>query len=232
MAGLLSAAASLALAGSMLFNGSVNLAAPQHDVDGLLFLVNRDWRVSSDYEPALRMTNVPGQVRRMRPDAAGPLEQMYAAATKELGVTLVDISGYRSYGKQAAIYNRKLKSSGSREMADRWVARPGASEHQLGLAMDVGQRNAKGNLSNAFGKTKGGKWLRENCWRFGFILRYDQGWEKITGYSFEPWHVRYVGKYAREIHQANQPLETWLAAYRESNLLDLVAPTEPIFINE
>ena len=224
MAGLLSTLASLAAAGTLMVSGGVNTAAPQHDVTGQTFLVNRQWRVSKDWRPELRMTNVPGQVRQMRPDAAACLEEMYAACKQETGMILVDISGFRSYGKQSAIYSRKLRNSGSRAAADKYVARPGASEHQLGLAMDVGQRGGKGNLGSSFGKTKGGIWLRENCWRFGFILRYQQGWESITGYNYEPWHVRFVGKEnAKRIHEANVPLETWLLGERERILRDLVS---------
>ncbi len=113
---------------------------------------------------------------------------------------------------------------GSKEKADEYVARPGASEHQLALAMDVGQESDKVNLTSSFGRTKGGKWVRENCWRFGFILRYDEGWEEITGYSYEPWHVRYVGKEnAQRIYEANVPLETYLQAWRAEKLIEIVA---------
>ena len=94
------------------------------------------------------------------------------------------------------------------------MAPPGASEHQTGLAMDVGQRN-KETLERSFADTEGGKWCRENCWRFGFILRYDEPWEEITGYKYEPWHFRNVGReFAKEIHDAGEPYETWIAKYR------------------
>ena len=94
------------------------------------------------------------------------------------------------------------------------VAEPGASEHHLGLAMDVGQQS-KPNLSEKFAETEGGIWTRENCWRFGFILRYGEEWEAVTGYKYEPWHFRYVGKeLAKEIHDANVPFETWMTGYR------------------
>ena len=223
MAGLWTTLASLAAAGSLMVTGALNAAAPQHDAGGNLLLVNREWRISESFVPQLRMTNVPGQLRRMRPDAAAALEAMYAACHEETGATLVDVSGYRAYSKQVVIYKRKLRSSGSQKKADEFVARPGASEHQTGLTMDIGQRNASSNLAGSFGKTKGGIWLRENSWRYGFILRYDQEWEEITGYRYEPWHFRYVGvELARQIHDANIPLETWLLGYREGLLLDIV----------
>lgn len=224
MASLLTTLTSLAAAGAMMLSGSVESAAPQNDIDGTLFLVNRQWRVSDDYVPSLRMTEVPGQVRRLQPEASLALEKMYAAAKEELGVTLTSVSGYRSYAKQQAIYKNKLSNvGGSKARADEYVARPGASEHQLGFAMDVGQKNSKAGLTASFAKTKGGQWLAENCYRFGFILRYQEGWEDVTGYNYEPWHVRYVGEeWSMKIKEAGVPFETFLLNLREEILLDLV----------
>ena len=219
---------SLLAAGSMAVSSALNTAAPQHDVDGLLFLVNRQYTVSFAYEPPdLEMSDVPGQVRRMRPDAAAALREMFQACKEETGCQLLSISGYRSYAKQEGIYNRKLRSVKKNiEKAQEYVAPPGASEHQTGLAMDVGQKH-KIHLEESFRDTEGGKWCRENCWRFGFILRYDETWEEITGYKFEPWHFRYVGKeYAKEIHEANVPLETWLIQHRVKVMTELINPTD------
>ena len=213
---------SLAAAGTMMTSAALDTAAPQHDPEGLLFLANRTWRVSKAYVPEYRLTNVPGQVRNLRDDAARALEKMYAACKEEIGITLVSVSGYRSYSKQTNIYNAKVKSVGSKVKADEYVARPGASEHQLALAMDVGQKG-KVNLSAEFAKFGGGKWIADNCWKYGFILRYGQGWEEVTGYEYEPWHIRYVGKeMAKAIHEKNIPLETFLLLWREGILMDLV----------
>ena len=201
---------SLLAAASMAVSGAMNAAAPQHDPDGLLFLVNRQNMVSMAFEP-------------------DDLEM------SETGCQLLSISGFRSYAKQEGIYRRKLRSvKGDTEKAQEYVAPPGASEHQTGLAMDIGQKN-KIHLETSFRDTVGGIWCRENCWRFGFILRYNEGWEEITGYSYEPWHFRYVGKeFAKQIHDANVPLETWLAEYRVKNLREIVSdesaaaePAEP-----
>ena len=229
---------SLLAAASMAVSGAMNAAAPQHDPDGPLFLVNRRNMVSMAYEPEdLEMSDVPGQVRRMRPAAAAALREMFKACKEETGCQLLSISGYRSYAKQEGIYNRKLRSvKGSVEKAQEYVAPPGASEHQTGLAMDIGQKS-KIHLEVSFRDTEGGKWCRENCWRFGFILRYDEGWEEITGYSFEPWHFRYVGKkFAKLIHDANVPMETWLADYRAENLREIIsytpAPATPTDLKE
>lgn len=223
MNSILNTLMSLAAAGTMMFSQGVDLAAPQHDIDGDLFLINRQWRVSKLYIPApMRQAEVPGQVRTMDEEAAAALEEMYAACRAEGKITLTSVSGYRSYNKQNTLYNNKLKRVGSKAKADEYVARPGASEHQLGLAMDVGQKG-KVNLSEAFAKYGGGKWLRENCWKYGFIIRYDQGWQDVTGYAYEPWHIRYVGKeHAAAIHELNIPLETYLLQLREETLLDIL----------
>ena len=212
------------MAGSMMASGAMNTAAPQHDVDGLLFPVNRQYTVSEAYEPAdLEMSDVPGQVRRMRPEAAAALKEMFLACKEETGCQLLSISGYRSYAKQEGIYKRKLRAvKKDVAKAQEYVAPPGASEHQTGVAMDIGQKH-KIHLEVSFKDTEGGIWCRENCWRFGFILRYGEEWEDITGYKYEPWHFRYVGKeYAKQIHEANIPLETWLINYRTEVLRELV----------
>lgn len=227
MADILTQLLSLATAGSMLVSGALTTAAPQNDEGGLLFLQNRQWRVSRYYEPETVIADVPGQLRQMRADAAAALEEMFAACKAEAGVTLKAVSGYRSYQRQATIYQNKLDKVGTRERADQYVARPGASEHQLALAMDIGQKSDDVNLTSSFGRTKGGKWVAENCWRFGFILRYQEGWEDVTGYEYEPWHVRYVGKeYAQRIHEADMPMETFLLLLREETLMWILTGEE------
>ena len=215
---------SLLTAGSMMVSGALYTAAPQNDINGPLFLANRQWTVSEAYEPDdLQMSDVPGQVRRMRREAAEALREMFTACKEETGLQLISISGYRSYAKQDSIYRRKLRSVKKNvAKAQEYVAPPGASEHQLGVAMDIGQKH-KVNLEVSFAKTEGAKWCRENCWRFGFILRYDEDWEAITGYKYEPWHFRYVGReYAKELYDANIPLETWLISHRVRVLKELI----------
>ena len=182
---VLSKLLSLLAAGTMLVSGTIYEAAPQNDADGLLFLVNRQYTLSAGYTPAdLEMSDVPGQVRRMRPAAAEALREMFLACKEETKCQLLSISGFRSYEKQAGIYARKLRSvKKDVAKAQEYVAPPGASEHQTGLAMDIGQKH-KEHLEVSFRDTEGGKWCAENCWRFGFILRYGEGeeWESITGY--------------------------------------------------
>ena len=225
---LLGKLASILAAGSMILSGALDEAAPQHDADGLLFLVNRQYRISDAFTPDdLTEAQVPGQVREMRAEAAAALEEMYAACLEETGYQLISVSGYRSYSKQEKLYRAKLQRvNGKKELAEEYVAPPGASEHHLGLAMDIGQQS-KPTLNEKFAETEGGIWARENCWRFGFILRYGEEWEDITGYKYEPWHFRYVGKdLAKEIHDAGVPFETWLTEYRVRVLRELLKEEE------
>ena len=227
MATLLQEILSLVTAGMMLVTTPLDTVAPHNDAEGLLFLANRQWRVSKLYRPELREAQVPGQVRRMRSEAAAALEEMFAACKADIGIKLKAVSGFRSYEKQSTLYSNKLKEVGnSKARADEYVARPGASEHQLGMAMDVGQ-DGKVNLTASFGSTQGGKWVREHCWEYGFILRYEEDWEDVTGYKYEPWHVRYVGKEnAAKIYEDPMPLETWLILLRTETMLDLMITEE------
>ena len=223
MATLLEQLLSLAAAGTMMLSTALMTAAPQNDINGLLFLQNRQWRVSSAYIPEVRAAEVKGKVREMREDAALALEQLFADCEAATGEYLVSVSGYRSYQTQASIYERKVKSTGSQARADKWVARPGASEHQLGLAMDIGWDDYQGT-SDKFPRSKAGAWCTENCWKYGFILRYQAGWEETTGYSAEEWHFRYVGKeQAARIYQNQMPLEDYLILLRQDVLMDIVA---------
>lgn len=136
----------------------------------------------------------------------------YAALQKlqngaaEAGYSMPLISGYRSYDYQAQLYNSYAARDGQ-AAADRYSARPGKSEHQTGLAFDVG------SIDNSYGTTPAGKWLAQNCASYGFILRYPQGKEHITGYMYEPWHIRYVGKdTAQAIMSSSLTLEEYLGA--------------------
>ena len=201
----------LLTAGTMLVSGAIYEAAPQNDADGLLFLVNRQYRISDAFTPDdLTEAQVPGQVREMRAEAAAALEEMYAACLEETGCQLISVSGFRSYSKQEKLYRAKLQRvNGKKELAEEYVAPPGASEHHLGLAMDIGQQS-KPTLNEKFAETEGGIWARENCWRFGFILRYGEEWVDITGYKYEPWHLRYVGTdLAKTLYESGQCMEEY-----------------------
>ncbi|MBQ2976290.1 MAG: M15 family metallopeptidase [Clostridia bacterium] len=192
--------------------------ADEMSLGGNLFLVNRDYALASDYvpndltRPDVQMTS---SNIKMRSEAAAALEEMFQAAKDEMGYTLVAVSGYRSYGQQSAIFERKVKNVG-KKAALLLVAPPGCSEHQLGLAMDLGcKRNT--SLTESFINTPEGAWVAENAHRFGYIIRYKEEWTEITGYSYEPWHVRYVGKeHARRIHALDIPMEYYIAQLQEA----------------
>lgn len=209
----------LALLLSLLSALSVSIDTLTSDLSlgGNLMLVNRQYVLDASYEPddlvKPKVKNDSSAIL-MRAEAARALEEMFAAAKEEEGFRLIASSGYRSYRTQELIFERKVKNTGSRQKAMLLVATPGASEHQLGLAMDV-KCPSVSNLHPNFAKTKEGQWLHENAHRFGFIIRYKEEWTEITGYSYEPWHVRYVGKeHAQAIYQLNIPLEEYIETLR------------------
>ena len=114
------------------------------------------------------------------------------------------LSGFRSYSTQKVLYNSYVQTDGV-EAADTYSARPGHSEHQTGLAFDVG------NIDYGYGDTDAGRWLNDHAHEYGFIIRYLKGKESITGYVYEPWHIRYVGlNVASEIHTRGITLEEYL----------------------
>ena len=204
---------SVVAASATLLGGSMDADLPDKDIDGTLFLINRQNAVSELYVPPVREVVANGMNQSMRDDAATALEEMFEAA-KEDGVRLSVVSGYRSYSKQATIYQRKVATTGSEEKADELVARAGTSEHQLGLAMDV-SKNGSSSLTERFAETEEGQWVYQNAHRFGFIVRYLEGYEEITGYSYEPWHVRYVGReHAAAIYASQEPMETYMTDYK------------------
>jgi len=163
-----------------------------------LALVNKNNSLPSNYIPAnLVVPKVPfpftefHEKKLMREDAARALERLFTQA-KEENINLYATSGYRSYERQKAIFTSKSMRYGL-ERANQFSAKPGESEHQTGLAMDVTSPKVNFLLSQSFGETKEGRWLKENASKFGFIIRYPQGKEDVTGYQYEPWHLRYVG---------------------------------------
>jgi len=209
-----------------LLEGGFSASLPDKDVNGTVFLVNRQLEISSEYAPEVRKTNVYGMSQFMRDDAATALEEMFTVA-KEDGVNLATVSGYRSYSRQKTIYARKRETAGA-SVANSLVALPGRSEHQLGLAMDLSQKGSS-QLNTRFASTKAGQWIDNNAHQFGFIVRYPEEYEDITGYTYEPWHVRYVGmEHATAMVKAGIPMELYISAYRLSVLDYLIhlVPTE------
>ncbi|WP_344191261.1 cell wall-binding repeat-containing protein [Pedococcus aerophilus] len=138
------------------------------------------------------LPNINGQL--LRSDAAAALADLAAGSRSAGAGRLAMLSGYRSYSYQSSVYSAKVASSGVAE-ADKWVARPGHSEHQTGLGTDVSPIGAANCSSyTCIGSTPQGRWIAANAWRYGFVVRYESGRTSTTGYSPEPWHLRYVGK--------------------------------------
>lgn len=212
------ALASLAIGLSMMFD-AWGFVMPHQDPTDILILVNKTNRA-----PAVPMALVKPDVAPtkeayseniyMRPEAASALEELFEGAAQD-GITLYATSGYRSYSTQKAIFDRKLEKM-SEKAANASVAKPGYSEHQTGLAMDLeGQTTLGTGLTEAFGESPEGIWVAENCYKYGFIIRYPKGKTNITGYIYEPWHVRYVGREAaEEIKELDVTFEEYILMVR------------------
>jgi D-alanyl-D-alanine carboxypeptidase len=156
-----------------------------------------DWEPPDLVEVPVDYVNQPF----MRQVASDAVVQMFAAFTAESGgLLMASQSAYRSYDSQVDVYNGWVSSLGQ-EAADLTSARPGFSEHQTGLSIDISADPANCSLDQCFADTPQAQWLAANAWRFGFVLRYPNGYTQITGYEFEPWHYRYVGpELATELH--------------------------------
>ncbi|MDM5316403.1 M15 family metallopeptidase [Fictibacillus sp. b24] len=186
------------------------------NLDDLLIVANKERNLPEDYEPKdLVKPNVPFPFKedlpkkKLRKEAALSLEVLFKAA-EENGLELLAQSGYRSYDTQVSIFAYNAEQRGE-EVANKTSSKPGQSEHQTGLSMDVTSPEVNYELVEAFGETKEGKWLAENAHKYGFIIRYLKGKEHITGYQYEPWHLRYVGvDHAKKIHAQGITLEEYL----------------------
>ena len=192
-------------------------------------LVNRKYLLPSTYIPKnLVVPNIDfsfsyvNDKRKMRKIAATALEKLFAAGEKK-GIKLYGVSGYRSYARQKEIYDRNVAIRG-KAATDAVSAMPGSSEHQTGLTIDVSAQSVSYRLDQSFGDTKEGKWLAKHCHEYGFIIRYPYNKEKITGYSYEPWHIRYVGTtVASYLYKNNLTLEE----YYGITLKDMEASSKP-----
>ena len=161
----------------------------------------KSWVPTDLVQPAVPHTNVP----QLRKPAAKALERMIAGAKRD-GVGVVSLSAYRAYTVQKSIFDRNLRTMG-RAATEKLTARPGYSEHQTGLADDLGDSSGRCPIATCFATTPAGKWLKANAWRYGWILRYPPGKQAVTGIQSEPWHYRYVGTgLAKHMHATGQPL--------------------------
>lgn len=204
---LLMAVIILLAAGMMAFKGGISRTADE-SLGWNLMLVNSRYRIPDDYSVELiRLSNGEQVDSRIYPD----LQEMFDDA-RGAGYSLFVRAGYRSEEDQEDLMEDKIEAYrqegySQREAeheAEKWVAKPGTSEHELGLAVDI----------NAEGQTDGNRlyqWLAEHSWKYGFILRYPAEKEEITGIDYEPWHFRYVGKQAaKEMYEQDLCLEEYV----------------------
>lgn len=181
--------------------------ANERTAEALTVVVNREHPLPASYVPAdLTEPRIPfifeeaHEKRLLRQAAADAVERLFEDA-EAAGIELYGVSGYRSYDRQKALYAFNARTQGDAH-ASKYSAVPGASEHQTGLALDVTAASVRYQLIPAFADTKEGRWLAAHAHEYGFVIRYPQGKEHITGYAFEPWHIRYVGLSAAAQAQA------------------------------
>jgi len=185
--------------------------------DSIWHLVSKTSPIAIDYVPAnLKIPDVATRTdksadeRSVRTDIETPMIEMFAAATAS-GYNLMIGSGYRSAALQEIYLNNYAASAGI-AAANQYVAKPGQSEHQTGLAADITTVSRNCYLTECFADTPDGQWLADNSYKYGFILRYPKDKEDITGYQYEPWHFRYVGiDMATAIHDSGLTFdEAWV----------------------
>ncbi len=182
-----------------------------------LMLVNKYYKLSKDFKPnnLVAITNKyawgTNKSKSIREDVMDAYLNMYNAAFNEIGVTLMINSAYRDYEHQEEVYNDYKENRGI-DYADSVAARPGSSEHQTGLSLDIFE--LKNSKMATFKDTEAYKWLKNNCYKYGFILRYPEGKENITGFNFEAWHYRYVGiETATYIYEKNITFDEYYAYF-------------------
>lgn len=167
-------------------------------------VVNKKHKLPSAYVPQL--ASVAGG--QLRTEAANAFNLMLTAAKTEGATAMRYISGYRSYAKQEQLYNNYVAQDGQ-TAADTYSARPGHSEHQTGLAVDIGEGGGC-DLETCFENTTSANWVASNAYKYGFILRYPKGKDTITGYQYEPWHLRYLGiNEAAAVYNSGKTLEEY-----------------------
>ncbi|MDF2908947.1 MAG: hypothetical protein K0R34_4268 [Herbinix sp.] len=169
------------------------------DPSSITVFVNKEHAIPKTYKPEKLVTpdvlfNLITYDERtlMRPEAADALEMLFDGAKRD-GIILYGISGFRSYERQYKIFINNIVNKG-KTYTLRYSAVPGTSEHQTGLAIDVSAKSLNFKLSSNFASSKEGIWLAKNAHDYGYIIRYPEDSENITGYAYEPWHIRYVGK--------------------------------------
>lgn len=183
------------------------------DKGDVLVLVNKLHAVSKNYKPtdmvAIKGSYTTNQGLEMKADAYKAFKKMRKAAKAD-GIRFKICSAYRTYSTQKWLYNNYLNTMG-KKLRDIRSAYPGRSEHHTGYAIDLVTKSTGWTLTQDFAKTSEGKWINKHCAEYGFIIRYPKGKTDITGYDYEPWHLRYVGvDAAEEITEQGITLEEYL----------------------
>ena len=182
----------------------------------ILININKYYKVNEDYEPS-EITNINLQYAYANNKLAKVANDAYIAmwnAAKESDLKLIVNTSYRTYKSQETMYENTKAASGTRA-ADNQVARPGHSDHQSGLSIDVFEINSQ--TMATFKDSPAYVWLKENAYKYGFIERYPEGKEYITGFTYEPWHWRYVGEEAaKKIQEENITFDEYYAYYVEN----------------
>lgn len=186
--------------------------------EGYAMIVNKYYELGSDYEPddlvdipwkyRLGLENEAVKVRQVVYDA---YMEMWEAANNEEEIYLLALSGYRSYQDQMKVYKQYEDFKGTK-YADSIAARPGYSEHQTGLSLDIYSKECQ--TQSGFKDSKTYAWLIKNAHKYGFILRYPEGKQKLTGYNYESWHYRYVGvELATKVYEEGITYDEYYAYY-------------------
>lgn len=184
--------------------------------DDLLVLVNKEYQLPSTYAPSDLVSASLSGIRKgenflLRNILINDLKELVNASIID-EIDLSIRSGYRSYSTQQSTYDYWLSvNGGSVSSTDKVSARPGHSQHQLGTAVDFSSSEIADGLGGTFSSTQASIWLANNAWKYGFIISYPSGYESITGYNYESWHYRYVGKSnAQAIINSGMILELYL----------------------
>lgn len=179
-----------------------------------LILVNKNKPLEKDYKPS-NLVKIKTKLNKdiyLEEKTYKYITKLLDEANKIFETELIVESGFRDYNYQEKLFQNELKIKGSMEEVNKTLALPGESEHQTGLAVDIGFIN--GGLYDPYYEIEEYKeefkWLSENAHRYGFILRYPLGKEYITGYSYEPWHFRYIGNIANYLYSHKLTLEEFL----------------------
>lgn len=184
--------------------------------DDLLVLVNKEFRLSENYAPTDLVSAANSGIRRgssylLRNVIINDLRELVNAAKND-GIDLSIRSGYRSYADQVTTYNYWLRVNGNNpDYADKVSARAGHSQHQLGTVVDFSSAEIQDGIGGQFANTKAAKWLADNAWKYGFVISFPKGYESTTGYIYESWHYRYIGRSnAQEMISRGDILEIYL----------------------